>query len=110
MEIKRLCFCGRAERCYKAYVWCERGPEERRTGMSEAEGADLDALRQGRPVPGHLGACANLACSHGWLRHENTRGTSSRPGARCLIPGCPCTGLIKHTVTYHTLTRADPAS
>lgn len=105
-EVKRLCFCGRAEHCFKAYVWCEPGPEHPRTGMSEGEGADQSLLMRGLPVPGHLGACANLACSHGWLWHER----HGRDGARCTRPGCPCTGLIKHKVTYFTLTRADPAS
>lgn len=91
-----LCSCCRAPYCFKAYVWCERGPEHPRTGMSTAEGADLDALRFSRPVPGHLGACAEPSCSHGWTRHERSRGTSAKPGAACEVPGCPCPGLAKH--------------
>jgi hypothetical protein len=104
------CRCFRAPWCYKAYVWCEPGPERTRTGMSAAEGADIEALSKGRAIPGHLGACAVVECSHHILWHDRPSGTSARPGAACLIPGCPCPGLARHEITVYTLTRQDPVS
>ncbi len=103
------CQCFRAEYCYKAYIWCETGPEHTRTGMSLAEGTDIEALSKGRPIPGHLGACANVECSHALLRHERPSGTSPRAGAKCKIPGCPCPGLRHHEITRHSL-RQDSSS
>jgi hypothetical protein len=104
------CQCFRAPYCYKSYLWCETGPERTRTGMSPAEGADIEALSKGRAIPGHLHACANTACSHGLLWHERPSGTSPRPGARCTVPGCPCPGLLRHEITRHSLTRQDSSS
>lgn len=105
-----MCRCFRAPWCYKAYTWCEPGPEHTRTGMSLAEGTDIQALSVGRPIPGHLGACAHVECSHGILWHERPSGTSARPGAKCERPGCPCPGLLAHEITRHGLRSQDPAS
>jgi hypothetical protein len=105
-----MCRCFRAEYCYKAYTWCETGPEHTRTGMSAAESADITALSRGRAIPGHLHACASTECAHGILWHDRPSGTRARPGARCLIPGCPCPGLARHEITFYTLTRQDSVS
>jgi len=105
-----MCRCFRAPWCYKSYTWCEPGPERTRTGMSAAEGADIEALSKGRALPGHLHACANTECAHAKLWHERPSGTSARPGARCEVAGCPCPGWKPHEITRHSLVRQDPVS
>jgi len=82
------CTCGRnPPQCYSAYTWCPPWRNgEWRLGMSPAEGADIQALAEGRAVPQHMGACASRGCWHGRLWHDK------HGHRRCTRPGCPCDG------------------
>jgi hypothetical protein len=59
--------------------------------VTPEEGAIIDRLAFGEPVPGAPGACGRPGCAHGKIWHSHTN--RAQP---CDRPGCGCAGYLSN--------------